>query len=1000
MSNGHVYKDPSLDSAPQTVNSTQATSVDDSDLSLLNGANVVAHQSNGAQSAADLSTSFLESAEATAIQPPSDPPTLKEMSHDPSSRVDDNDLDPSPSIVQQSTPDLREAPQPGSLEQIAEIKEQKQQQDLDHDPELANGLTSNTPEPIERATKPEEPERPERVSEKTLPDHLAPAPSSENTMEATVVDKKSISMPTQDVPHHPSIPVSEGAELVTPLESAPSPTISTPQTPVTSAKVPKLELTSTDQEMSVQAPPANSSPPASKQEDSHPSDQDRHLAAPPQEPLLSNRPAEPNSTDQVMQDAPPSPAKVGREREDDGVEDGPVAKRSRTDGDGSAAPEFKVPDRPNINTDVSGALRADGQPASSNTMTRPRQKYVLRLIQNIKRTQNAVHFNQPVDFVALKIPTYPDIIKNPMDLRTMEEKLKANDYSSVDNFVSDFNQIVENTRIFNGPEHLVTKCAYSIKTSFDKQMSSLPGLEVFEPAPADKKKKKQSMSSVPKVAPPRRESRSSLPGSARSPTAGSPQTFALGPQGVPLIRRDSTVDDGRPKREIHPPAPRDLPYANQKPRKKKFQWELKFCQHVIDELTKPRYQAIAFPFLSPVDPVAQNIPTYHKIIKSPMDLGTVRSKLNQGQYENAKEFEADIRLIFQNCYKFNGPGHAVSQMAKQLEGIFDSQWKQKGSWIEAHAPGSGRQSPGTDAESDGEEEEEEEDEEEEDDEDANIQLSKLQQQIAAMSKQVELIQRKKSPPAPGKKTGKSTKPDKKVSKKAGSVATTKAPKATSSKPSKPSKQEYVTYEQKQDISNRINTLSESKMATALKIIRDNMPNLKVQIPSFIKRIYLRFNIRTILDLELDIDIEEQLQGVQDDELELDIDELSNDVLHKLLVFVRRHAPRPDDLPARRPAPPPPSAPPPRKKNKPMSKYEQEAQIKTMQQKLQAFNNNNNNNNNNNPGSDDAPEPCKYLRSYTARSGDHVMLMTCVVNRADGANESSGDEEDSEESEEE
>ena len=74
------------------------------------------------------------------------------------------------------------------------------------------------------------------------------------------------------------------------------------------------------------------------------------------------------------------------------------------------------------------------------------------------------------------------------------------------------------------------------------------------------RKKRPSLSPHPS----HRQSRSSLPGSARSPvSADSQQTFALGPTGVPLIRRDSmTVGDGRPKRKIHPPAPRDLPSSH------------------------------------------------------------------------------------------------------------------------------------------------------------------------------------------------------------------------------------------------------------------------------------------------------------------------------------------------------------------------------------------------------------------------------------------------------
>ena len=79
----------------------------------------------------------------------------------------------------------------------------------------------------------------------------------------------------------------------------------------------------------------------------------------------------------------------------------------------------------------------------------------------------------------------------------------------------------------------------------------------------------------------------------------------------------------------------------------------------------------------------------------------------------------------------------------------------------------------------------------------------------------------------------------------------------------------------------------------------------------------------------------QKQGVQDDELELDIDELSDEVLHKLLVFVRKHAPHSDDG-RTRPAPAASSAAPTRKKNKPMSKTEQELRIAQVQSGLSAF----------------------------------------------------------------
>ena len=681
-------------------------------------------------------------------------------------------VDTSPALVQQPTSDLREEPQPVSQEQTAEIKEQKTQQDLVSDPELANGLVSGASDENPEAREVQQQAESTALSTSQQPEMdraSSPGPVaapllSEDKASTPQPSQEPESIPTADIPHHPPVPVPEGASIEAPIDPAPSPTL----------------------------PAEMSSPPVSTE-------------VPPK--------------DQVMQDAPSPSAKVAREREDDDVDDGPAAKRTKTEED--ATVDFKVPERPAINTQVNGTPAETSQ-TSVPPMTILQHKHCMRTIQNVKRIQSSTAFRQPVDYVALNIPSYPSVIPNPMDLRTLEEKLKESKYSTVDGFTADFNQIVQNCETFNGRESAFTKAAYEMKASFDKNMSKIPGPDVTEPSPADRKKK-AVLPSATKVAPPRRESRSSLPGPARSPvSAGSPQTFALNPQGVPLIRRDSTFGDGRPKREIHPPAPRDLPYANQKPKKKKYQWELKFCEKVLSELSKPKHNHVSWPFMTAVDPVALNIPTYHSIIKKPMDFGTMKTKLDHGEYENAKEFEVDARQVFQNCYRFNPSSDPINHTGHQFESVFDGEWAKKREWIEANTPGSGPQSPGSSDAEDSDDEDEDEDEEEEE----QTQLSKLQQQIAAMSRQVELItQKKKSPPASSKKPpkGKTVRKDTKKS-----VAPAKAEKKTASKPAKKEKTPYVTYEQKQDISNRINSLSETKMATALRIIRDNMPNLQVR----------------------------------------------------------------------------------------------------------------------------------------------------------------------------
>ncbi len=110
---------------------------------------------------------------------------------------------------------------------------------------------------------------------------------------------------------------------------------------------------------------------------------------------------------------------------------------------------------------------------------------------------------------------------------------------------------------------------------------------------------------------------------------------------------------------------------------KKNYAELKFCSSVLRELMHKKYAAFNFPFLVPVDPIRLGIPHYTQIIKHPMDMSTVRRKLDTNQYENADDFESDVRLMLNNCFTFNRPGDEVYEMGRQLEAIFDEKMKEK-----------------------------------------------------------------------------------------------------------------------------------------------------------------------------------------------------------------------------------------------------------------------------------------------------------------------------------
>ena len=73
---------------------------------------------------------------------------------------------------------------------------------------------------------------------------------------------------------------------------------------------------------------------------------------------------------------------------------------------------------------------------------------------------------------------------------------------------------------------------------------------------------------------------------------------------------------------------------------------------------------------TPVDANKLNIPDYHKIIKHPMDFGTIKKRLDNNYYWSAKECIKDFNTVFTNCYVYNKAGEDIVVMAQTLEKLF------------------------------------------------------------------------------------------------------------------------------------------------------------------------------------------------------------------------------------------------------------------------------------------------------------------------------------------
>ncbi|MBN3324210.1 BRD4 protein, partial [Atractosteus spatula] len=153
--------------------------------------------------------------------------------------------------------------------------------------------------------------------------------------------------------------------------------------------------------------------------------------------------------------------------------------------------------------------------------------------------------------------------------------------------------------------------------------------------------------------------------------------------GKTLPRRDSSRPAKIPKKEApdsqHPALDKPgvggvLPgtlLASGGAQSPKQQEQLRYCSGIIKDMFAKKHAAYAWPFYKPVDVEALGLHDYHDIIKHPMDLSTIKSKLESRQYRDAQEFAADVRLMFSNCYKYNPPDHEVVAMARKLQDVFE-----------------------------------------------------------------------------------------------------------------------------------------------------------------------------------------------------------------------------------------------------------------------------------------------------------------------------------------
>lgn len=168
------------------------------------------------------------------------------------------------------------------------------------------------------------------------------------------------------------------------------------------------------------------------------------------------------------------------------------------------------------------------------------------------------------------------------------------------------------------------------------------------------------------------------PGAAASKEKRTPKANQCYPPSEFLIGKNKTVS---PKSKKVSGSKRSLPVASGRDSKrpmpepepeplmdKLVSSMMRRCGQILTKLMKHKFGWV---FNKPVDVVGLGLHDYHKIVKQPMDLGSVKSKLERKVYLSPLDFASDVRLTFRNAMLYNPKGQDVYYMSENLLSLFD-----------------------------------------------------------------------------------------------------------------------------------------------------------------------------------------------------------------------------------------------------------------------------------------------------------------------------------------
>ncbi|XP_029411232.1 protein polybromo-1 isoform X23 [Nannospalax galili] len=272
----------------------------------------------------------------------------------------------------------------------------------------------------------------------------------------------------------------------------------------------------------------------------------------------------------------------------------------------------------------------------------------------------------------VQYPDYYAIIKEPIDLKTIAQRIQNGSYKSIHAMAKDIDLLAKNAKTYNEPGSQVFKDANSIKKIFYMKKAEI---EHHEMTKSSLRIRTATNLAAARLTGPS-HSKGSL-GEERNPTSKYYRNKRA-VQGGRLSAITMALQYGSESEE-------DAALAAA--RYEEGESEAESIASFMD-VSNPFYQLydtvrscrnnqgqlIAEPFLHL--PSKKKYPDYYQQIKMPISLQQIRTKLKNQEYETLDHLECDLNLMFENAKRYNVPNSAIYKRVLKLQQVMQAKKKE------------------------------------------------------------------------------------------------------------------------------------------------------------------------------------------------------------------------------------------------------------------------------------------------------------------------------------